>query len=159
MKRTLLIGLASLMAACSPSLAPTGTAAGTYRIDGIDAKLGFARTAKGDPYMKRPTIDAVFSEKDSAAAKDLRSISFGNTYGANISITLYKTEDGSYDVISSSFGHPASKVNGGGSGIVNVKDVKDANGKISGELFTKPDTTMFGQKLEIDVKFEAPLPQ
>ena len=34
-----------------------------------------------------------------------------------------------------------------------------ANGVISGEVYTKPDTDMFGAKVEIDLKFKAPMPK
>lgn len=159
MKRIFTTGLVMLVAACAPSAAPTGTVSGTYRIDGTESKLSFTRAAKGEPYMKEPTIDIAFSEKDPAGAKDVRAIRFGNTYGSNIAITMYKNEDGTYHVISSSFAHPALKVSGGGTGIVNVKDVKEANGEMTGELFTKPDTTVFDQKYDIDLKFKVPLPK
>jgi hypothetical protein len=159
MKRIFATGLVMLVTACAPSAAPTGTVSGTYRIDGTDSKLSFTRAAKGEPYMKEPTIDIAFSEKDPAAAKDLMAIRFGKTYGSYIAITLYKTKEGTYDVISSSFSHPSLKMAGGGSGIVNVKDVKEANGEMSGELVTKPNTTLFDQKYDIDLKFKVPLPK
>jgi len=39
-----------------------------------------------------------------------------------------------------------------------LKDVTVANGFISGEVYTKPDTDMFGAKVDIDLKFKASMP-
>ena len=55
--------------------------------------------------------------------------------------------------------HPAAKDGGAnGTGMVDIKDVKDANGEIVGELFTRPATTLFDQKLDIDLKFKVAMP-
>jgi hypothetical protein len=42
--------------------------------------------------------------------------------------------------------------------ILQLKGVTVANGVISGEVYTKPDTDMFGAKVEIDLKFKAAMP-
>ena len=160
MKHLYLLGFALLTAACAAGATPNGTVDGTFRVEGKDAKLSIARAIKGEPYVNNPTIDIAFTEKDASAAKNFHFLTSRDTYGAAITITLYKTKGGSYDVISSSFGHPASKMSGGGgTGIVDVKDVKVANGEISGELYTKPNSTLFNEKLDIDLKFKVPLPK
>jgi hypothetical protein len=164
MKRAFLFGLVVLVAACtqaSPPAAkwsPNGTVDGFYRVDGKDVKLAFAHSQKGEPFADRPTIVVALSEKDAADAKD-DPLFWHEKYGGVMVVMLQKNSDGTYDVISSTFRHPAAKDGGAnGTGMVDLKDVKEANGEISGELFTRPATTLFDQKLEVDLKFKVPLP-
>ena len=162
MKRAFLFGLFVLVAACTQAPAPakslSGSVEGTYKFDDKDVKLGFANSSKGEPYAGHPTVDVVLTEKDASAAKG-RPMFWHDKYGGAIVVTLQKQTDGSYDVISSTFLHPAAKDGGAnGTGIVKLKDVKDANGTIAAELFTNPGTTLFDQKLDIDLKFKVPTP-
>jgi hypothetical protein len=163
MKRAFLFGLAVLIGACTQAPAPeakslNGTVDGVYRVDDKDVKLGFARSYKGEPFTNKPTIMVALTEKDSSDAKG-PPMFWHAKYGGAIVINLMKNTDGSYDVISSTFLHPAAKDGGSnGTGIVSLKDVKDANGEIAGELVTKPDMTLFDQKLDIDLKFKVPNP-
>jgi hypothetical protein len=164
MKQAFLFGLILLGSACSQASppaakwSPNGSVDGFYRVDGKDVKLAFAHSQKGEPFAGHPTIVVALSEKDSADAKD-DPLFWHEKYGGTIVVTLQKDSDGKYDVISSTFRHPAANDGGAnGSGIVDLKDVKEANGEIAGELFTKPSTTLFDQKLDIDLKFKVPLP-
>lgn len=159
MKRVFLFGLALLIGACAQSSAPAanGTVDGFYRIDGKDAKLNFSRSSKGEPFSNHPTTNVAMTEKDASDAKG-EPMFWHDKYGAAVIITLMKNDDGSYDVISSTFIHPALK-NGStnGTGIVSLKDAKETNGELSGEIFTRPDMTLFDQKFDIDAKFKVPV--
>lgn len=164
MKRAFLFGLVVLVAACSQASPPAskwsvnGTVDGYYRVDGKDVKLGFAHSQKGEPFADHPTIVVALSEKDPAGAKE-DPLFWHEKYGGALVVTLQKTSDGTYDIISSTFMHPAAKDGGSnGSGMVDIKDVKDSNGELAGELVTKPGMTMFDQKLDIDLKFKVAMP-
>ena len=158
MKRAFLFGLAVLIGACTQAKSLNGTVEGVYRVDGKDAKIAFARSSKGEPFSNHPTIEVELTEKDSSAATG-SPMFWHDKYGAAVVVTLMKNDDGSYDVIGSTFLHPALKDGGSnGTGIVNLKDAKEANGVLAGELFTKPDMNLFGQKLDIDLKFKVPTP-
>lgn len=164
MKRAFLFGLVVLVAASAEASPPAakwsanGKVDGFYRVDRKDVKLGFAHSQKGEPFADQPTIVVALSEKDSADAKD-DPLFWHDKYGGTVVVTLQKNSEGTYDVIGSNFTHPAAKDGGAnGIGMVDIKDVKDANGEISGELFTKPATTLFDQKLDIDLKFKVAMP-
>ena len=157
MKRAISLGIVLLVSACTQAKSPNGTADGIYRVDGHDAKIGFARSYKGEPFHNHPTIDVALTEKDSSAAKG-NPMFWHDTYGGAVVVTLMKEEDG-YHVIGSTFLHPALKDGqANGIGFVSLKDAKETSGEIVGELVTKPDTTVFDQKLEVDLKFKAPTP-
>ena len=164
MKRAFLFGLVVLVAACTQASPPAakwsanGTVDGFYRVDGKDVQLGFAHSQKGEPFADRPTIVVALSEKDSADAKD-DPLFWHDKYGGALVVTLQKNGEGTYDVIGGNFKHPAAKDGGAnGTGMVDIKDVKDANGEIAGELFTRPATTLIDQKLDIDLKFKVAMP-
>lgn len=163
-KGTFLFGLIVLIAACTQTPAPAakslgGSVSGVYRIGDNDVKLNFANSYKGEPFANHPTINIALTEKDSSAAKG-EPMFWHDKYGGAVVVTLKKNDDGSYDVISSTFLRPAEKEGGlNGSGIVALKDVKDANGELAAELVTNPDTTISGQKLNVDLKFKVPIPQ
>ncbi len=155
MKRALTLGFILLASACSQAKTLNGTVDGVYRVDGKDAKIGFARSYKGEPFNNHPTIEVALTEKDSSEGKG-RPMFWHDKYGAAVVVTLMKEDDG-YHVIGSTFLHTALKDGGSnGTGIVSLKDTKEANGEISGELVTKPDTTLFDQKLDVDLKFKVP---
>jgi hypothetical protein len=161
MKNTALIAFTLAVAACSgvPADAPV---TGFYRAEGKDTNLSFVRTAKGEPRINEPTITFAFTEKDASDAKDLSSmtIAFSHKYGSAITMNIFKNTDGAYEVDESAFHHSGSDKGGGtAGGVLQIKDVTVANGVISGEVYTKPDTTMFDAKVDIDLKFKAPMPK
>jgi hypothetical protein len=164
MKRVFLFGMMVLVAACTQASPPAakwsanGTVDGFYRVDGKDVKLAFAHSQKGEPFADRPTIVVALTEKDPAESKD-NPLFWHDKYGGAIVVKLQKNKGGTYDVIGSDFMHPAAKDGGAnGTGMVDIKDVKDANGEIAGELVTRPDMTLFDQKLDIDLKFKVAMP-
>jgi hypothetical protein len=145
----------------SAALAADASVTGYYRAEGKDTKLNFVRTAKGKSWTDAPTTAFAFTEKDASDAKDLNSdIAFSHKYGSAITMIVSRDSDGAYQVDDSAFHHTGSdKAGGNASGILQLKDVTVANGIISGEVYTKPDTDMFGAKVEIDLKFKAPVPK
>jgi hypothetical protein len=160
MKTALSIAFALTFAA-STAFAADASVTGYYRAEGKDTKLSFVRTAAGKSWTDEPTIAFAFTEKDASDAKKLDSdIAFSHKYGSAITMSVSKNSDGIYEVDDSAFHHTGSdKAGGNASGILQLKDVAVANGVISGEVYTKPDTDMFGAKVEIDLKFRAPRPK
>ncbi|MEO7323969.1 MAG: hypothetical protein ABIW82_03995 [Dokdonella sp.] len=162
MKTTLALAVTLTLLAGS-AVAAAASVSGIYRADGKDTQLGFVRVAKGKrPYSADPAILFAFTEKDASDAKDLSSdaVVFSHKYGSAITMNIFKNSDGAYEVEESAFHHSGSdKAGGNASGILQLKDVTVANGSISGEVYTKPDTDMFGAKVDVDLKFKAALPK
>lgn len=161
MHKLLTLGFA-LVFSGSAALAAEATVSGYYRAEGKESKLGFARVAGAKTYGGDPTIAFAFSEKDAtkAAAVSSDAIAFSHQYGSAITMTIFKNSDGEYEVDESAFHHSGSdKAGGNANGILFLKDVTVANGMISGEVYTKPGADMFGAKIDVDLKFSAPLPK
>jgi hypothetical protein len=160
MKTVLSLAFALTFSAIT-AFAADASVTGYYRAEGKDMKLSFVRTAKGTSYTDTPAIAIALTEKDASDAKTLDSdIAFSHKYGSAITMNVSKNSDGVYEVDDSAFHHAGSdKAGGNASGILQLKDVTVANGVISGEVYTKPGTDMFGAKVEIDVKFKAPMPK
>ncbi len=160
MKLLLLFTSALSIAACSA--AADAPVKGNYRADGKEAALSYVRSAAGEPFTSgRPTIDIVFTEKDASGAKDLsaNTVVFSGTYGSALLVNIFQSvEGGGYEIGNAAFHHAESK-KGGGGGNLQMRNVTVANGRISGEIYTPPDTTMFDVKFDIDLKFTAPLPK
>jgi hypothetical protein len=150
--------LAALVAglACAAAAAPFE---GHFKANGQDAKLAFLRAVKDDPWMNKPTIRLVFSEKD--ASKDANPsmhAQFGK-FGDALSVLIVPDEGDKWDVIGTEFMHSALKHSGAsGTGLLHVTDVKIANGEISGHLTTKPGETLFDDKIDIDLSFHVKKP-
>jgi hypothetical protein len=158
-KSTLALAFALTIAA-SPAFAADASVSGYYRAEGKEAKLSFVRSGKGESH--EPTIAIAFTEKDASDAKkvDADEIAFSHKYGSAITMNVFKNSDGVYEVADSAFHHTGSdKAGGNASGILQLKDVTVANGVMTGEVYTKPDTDMFGAKVDIDLKFKAPMPK
>ena len=159
MKITLPLAFA-LSFAASTAFAADGSVTGYYRAEGKEAKLSFVRSAKGQ--SDEPTIAIAFTEKDASDATEVSAdaIAFSHKYGSAITMNVSKNSEGVYEVADSAFHHSGSdKAGGNASGILELKDVTVANGVMSGEVYTKPDTDMFGAKVEIDLKFKAAMPK
>jgi hypothetical protein len=161
MKLLLLVASALSIVACSA--AADAPVKGYYRADGKEAMLSFVRTATGEPFTSgHPTIDIVFSEKDASGAKDLsaNSVVFSNKYGSAILVNMFKSPEGEgYEIGSAAFHHSQSEKAGGSGGNLQIRNVTVANGQISGEIYTAPGSTMFDVKIDVDLKFKAPLPK
>jgi hypothetical protein len=160
MKRLFLAASALFIAACSAADAPV---TGYYRADSKQATLSYVRTATGQPFASgHPTIDIAFTEKDASDAKDLsaNTVVFSRKYGSAILVNIFKSVEGQgYEIGSSAFHHAQSEKAGGSGGNLQIKNVTVANGQISGEIFSPPDSVMFGVKVEVDLKFHAAVPK
>ena len=132
---------------------------GHYRVAGKDAKLNYVTAAKDDPFFGKPVTLIVFSEKE--AAKDDKHLDFNaqsGKLGDAIAIKLTK-EGEEWSVIGTEIAHSASKHSGASaSGIINVKDVSAANGEISGHFMTRPGEDVFGEPIDVDLKFHVKQP-
>ena len=162
MKKTTLTLAFALTFAAGTALAADASVTGYYRAEGKEAKLTFVRTGKGESYSDQPAVAIAFTEKDASDAKEVSAdaIAFSHKYGSAITMNVSKNSEGVYEVADSAFHHTGSdKAGGNASGILQLKDVTVANGVISGEVYTKPDTDMFGAKVEIDLKFKAAMPK
>ena len=160
-KFTLALAL-TLTFAASTAFAADASVTGYYRAEGKDTKLSFVRSGKGESYTDQPAIAIAFTEKDASGAKEVSAdaVAFSHKYGSAITMNVSKNSDGVYEVADSAFHHTGSeKAGGNASGILQLKDVTVTNGVISGEVYTKPDTDMFGAKVEIDLKFKAAMPK
>lgn len=160
--KTLLSLALALACSASTAFAADATVSGHFRAEGKESQLKFARVAAAKTYGGDATIAFGFSEKDASDAKDVSAdaIAFSHKYGSAITMTILKNSEGAYEVDESAFHHEASeKAGGNASGVLFLKDVSVANGTISGEVYTKPDTDMFGAKIDVDLKFKAPLPK
>jgi hypothetical protein len=162
MSRTTLTLALALTFAGSAAFAADASVTGYYRAEGKEVKLSFVRSGKGESYSDQPAVAIAFTEKDASDAKkvDADSIAFSHKYGSAITMNVSKNSDGVYEVADSAFHHTGSeKAGGNASGILQLKDVTVANGVISGEVYTKPDTDMFGAKIDVDLKFKVPMPK
>jgi hypothetical protein len=152
----------ALTFAASTAFAADASVTGYYRAEGKEAKLTFVRSGKGESYSDQPAVAIAFTEKDASDAKEVSAdaIAFSHKYGSAITMNVSKNSEGVYEVAESAFHHSGSeKAGGNASGILQIKDVVVANGVISGEVYTKPDTDMFGAKIDVDLKFKVPMPK
>jgi hypothetical protein len=152
----------ALSISSTTALAADASVSGYYRAEGRESKLTFARVARAQNYSGAPEIALAFSEMDASTAKEVGedAIAFSHKYGSAITMKIFKNNEGVYEVDESAFHHAnSSKAGGNASGILFLKDVTVANGVISGVVYTKPDADMFGAKIDVDLKFSAPLPQ
>jgi len=161
LKQLALATMLFCMAACSGTTRFNGSADGTYRIDGQNAKLAYVFIVKEEPWDGKPTFTFIFSEKDATAAQRVGSIVNSKTYGSVLTLTAYKDpKTGDYHVINNAFQHPALKTPGAnGTGTVFLKNMSEANNELAGQAYTNPNSTLFNQTIDIDLKFKAPLPK
>jgi hypothetical protein len=133
---------------------------GHYRADGKDAKLNFVTAAKDEPFFGTPVTLIVFSEKEAPKGDDkhLDMYAQSGKLGDAIAVKLMKEKD-EWSVIGTELAHSASKHSGASaSGIIDVKDVSVANGEISGHFMTRPKEDVFGEPIDVDLKFHVKQP-
>ena len=147
MKRAILWVVAMLLSGCSQ--VPKGEVSGSYKFDGHDVAMHFVRAKVGKPIDGASAVDIVMSEKEGKS----EFVSM-DEYGSSLQLTVYRAKDGSFKIDSSAFKHSSMHGSGGGTGLVQLKDVAESNGEISGEVFTKPDTKIMDQTLDVDLKFK-----
>jgi len=141
----------------APATWAASTVEGVYKANGQDAKLAFALAYPSEAHLGKPTTRLVFSEQDASAEKrpDISAL-FGK-FGSSFVVLLMKDGD-SYTVIGSDFGHQGLKHAGASAiGLVDAKDVKITDGRISGRLITAPDSDISDQPVVVDLKFDVAL--
>ena len=148
-----LVGLAVL--AAGPAAAADPPVSGKFTGNGREAKLMFVSARTGEPYMDQPTIRLIFTEKDHSKEKrpDITA-GFGD-FGSALIITV--KEDGK--IIGCTVAHAAHEKSGFSSlGSIATSDFKRADGKVTGKVKTDGVVETFGQKWEVDIKFEVKAP-
>jgi hypothetical protein len=141
--------------AASPAIAADPPVTGKFTGNGKEAKLMFVSAQKGEPYLDKPTTVLVFTEKDHSKDKrpDFKA-GFGD-YGSALIITV--KEDGK--IIGCVVAHSAHEKKGINSlGSIAMSDFKAGDGKVAGRIKTDGVVTTFGEKWEVDIRFEAKAP-
>jgi hypothetical protein len=131
---------------------------GTYKANGKDGKLAYVLAKKDEPFSGKPVTMLVFTEKD--ASKDSKPDMHAQFGDLGDALVVRLSQDGDkWQVIGSELAHSALKHSGvSASGIFEVKDVKIANGEISGHLMTDPKADIFGEPIAIDLHFHVKQP-
>ena len=142
--------LAGPVAADEKKAAPVS---GKFTGNGQEAKLAYVSAAKDENNKDRIVI--IFTEKDHSKAKNPRVKAFFGDYGSALMITV--TPEGK--VVGCEVSHAAHKKSGFTHiGAVETVDFKIADGKVSGKLTTGGVKDTFGEKWEVDLKFEVKKP-
>jgi hypothetical protein len=123
---------------------------GQFKGDGKDAKLAFVSAHKGDTLSDKPTFVIVMSERDHSKDKKPEiKAGFGH-YGSALIVTVHP--DGK--IVGFEVAHTAHQKGMFNSlGNVTISDFKMADGKIQGRIATDGEVTTFGQKWQVNVKF------
>jgi hypothetical protein len=128
---------------------------GVFKGNGQEAKLAYVSTVKGEPLADKQTIVIVFTEKDPSGAKKPQVMAGFGKFGSALIITVY--EDGK--IVGCEVAHAAhTKGTFSSIGKIKMSDFKLEGGKIQGKLSTEGETETFGQKWEVDLKFQAKAP-
>ena len=147
--------LAGLLLAAGPAAAADPPVSGKFTGNGKEAKLMFVSAQKGEPYLDSPTTRLIFTEKDHSKDKrpDFKA-GFGD-YGSALVITV--DEDGK--IIGCVVAHSAHEKKGFSSlGSIAMSDYKAADGKVTGKIKTDGVVDTFGEKWQVDIRFEAKAP-
>ena len=128
---------------------------GIFKGNGQEAKLAYVSTVKGEPLAAKPTIVIVFTEKDHSGAKKPQVMAGFGKFGSALIITI--CEDGK--IVGCEVAHAAhAKGTFSSVGTIKMSDFKLEDGKIQGKLSSGGETETFGQKWEVDLKFQAKAP-
>ena len=147
--------IAGIFVAAGPAAAAEPPVSGKFIGNGKEAKLQFVSAQKGEPYLDKPTIKLIFTEKDHSKDKrpDFKA-GFGD-YGSALIITV--KEDGG--IIGCVVAHSAHEKKGFTSlGSIAMSDYKVADGKVTGKIKTDGVVDTFGEKWQVDIRFEAKAP-
>jgi hypothetical protein len=100
----------------------------------------------------------MFTEKDAGADKGLDRHAPGGQWGTALYVTLGRDGD-QYEVIGSEFSDPGLRASGtSSSGVLKASEVAVAGGRITGKVVSLPDATVSDDGIDIDLRFDAPLP-
>lgn len=127
---------------------------GTFKGNGKDAKLAFARAMKGEPFSGEETVVVLLTEKDTSAEKKPEmKVAFGD-YGSALIVKITK----SGNIYGTDVSHSAhTKRPFSSIGTLKIEGFKwDASG-VSGKLSTGGQDKFFDETWEVDLTFKAPV--
>jgi hypothetical protein len=128
---------------------------GLFKGNGKEAKLAHVSVHKGEPYLDRPTVVLVFTEKDHSKEKKPHVTAGFGKFGSALVVTV----DHAGKVIGCEVAHAAHEKSGFSSlGKMKTSDFQLADGKVKGRLSTDGEVETFGQKWEVKLRFEAKAP-
>jgi hypothetical protein len=130
------------------------TVTGVFKGNGKDAKLAYVSAHWREPFGDKPSMVLVFTEKDhSKDKKPDFNAGFGK-FGSALIVSLH--EEG--DIFGCEVAHSALKhQNFSSIGKINTNNFEYADGQVKGELATDGPAEVFGETLEVNVQFVAPL--
>lgn len=138
--------------------APSGPAvSGVFTGNGKPSTLTQVTAHKGEPFDDQPVTELVFTAKDQGADADAEMQAHFGKYGD--SVVARVTPDG--NVIGADIRHSGLNMPGGSvslSGMISIKDYKNAGGQISGRLTTGGPTDVFGQTFDMNLTFHTKAP-
>jgi len=152
----LLVAVTGIFATVAPlAVADDTSVSGIFTGNGKEAKLAYVCTTRGKPFADKPTIVIVFTEKDHPGDKSPATGALFGKYGSALIVTVY--EDG--QIVGCQVVHTEHKKSGfSSSGVIKMSDFKLENGKIQGKLSTGGEDEFFGDKWQVDIKFQAKAP-
>jgi len=152
-----MVALVGLLAVIHPvSAADDAPVTGVFKGNGKEAKLAYVSTFKGEPLGDKPTIVIVFSEKDHSKDKNPRTAVGFAKFGSGLIITV----DEKGKIVGCLVAHSAHEKSGFNDiGTIKMSDFKLADDKIQGKISTGGEKETFGEKWEVDIKFQAKAPK
>lgn len=127
---------------------------GSFKANGVESKLAFAKALKGEPFSGEETVKVILTEKDPGAddKPDFNAL-FGK-YGNALVVTISKTGK----IYGTEVSHAAlSRKPFSSVGTLKITDFHwDAAG-ISGKLSTGGPAKFFDDTWEVDLTFKAPV--
>src|SRR5262249_5241518 len=151
----LVIAVCILITGASLRAGDDSPVSGLFKGNGKEAKLAHVSARQGDLLGDKPKIVLVMTEKDHSKEKkpDFKA-GFGH-FGSALIVTVYK--DGK--IVGCEVAHAAfEKGPFNALGDLKMSDFKLDGGKIQGKLSTNGKVKTFGQKWEVNLKFQAKAP-
>ena len=153
---TLLLLMPALAAMADDKKEKEPPVSGKFTGNGKEAKLAYATAMKGEPYLDKPTIVLVFTEKDHSKEKNPKIMATFGKFGSALIITV----DPEGNIIGCTVAHTAHEKSGFSAlGDVKSSDFKIADGMIKGKFATKGEVDAFGEKWEVKLTFQVKAPE
>jgi hypothetical protein len=128
---------------------------GIFKGNGQEAKLAYVSTANGESLGDKPTIIIVFTEKDHSESKKPQVMAGFGIFGSALVIRV--CQDGK--IVGCEVAHAAHEKGAFSSlATIQMSDFILEGGIIQGKLSTGGEKGPFGQKWEVDLKFQAKAP-
>ncbi len=148
---TLLLA-ATLLGTLVPDASAEPGVSGNFLGDGKPAKLAFVSAKKGEPFSDKDTVVVVLTEKDQSKSKNPKFDAGFGKLGSALILTI-NTEG---RIIGCEVAHSAhTKSPFSAVGRIKTADFKWADGVVQAKVSTGGDDEAFGQKWNVDLKFEA----